>query len=673
MGGSAAAGASGRVPCRIAECGSLSGSLHLVAKSAIVVATRQRREGTPQRVGVTAMGAARPVQNQFGIDALDSRNPRPSPASDERTVQRIPKPNLFKLYRPIFEGQRIALASMAFSSFVAGASEAAMLVVIANLALSVGSARDGGSPLQGLGPIDSLSLSLSTSFVVAMVLAFIRFTFQMLSAQLTARLTADLTASARAGTFADFADASWAEQSRREEADIQDLLVRHVNRTTSAISTMAGAINGAFMLAALLLSAFILDTAGAVLLVVVGGGLFFAIRPLSRYAKRVSTEQQMAGLEYGTRALEIIGTSMEVRAFGVTQPVAERLARATKVEVRPTYLGIILRQLVSSLYQLITILLVVGGLIAVNSFVNRPLASLGATVIILVRALNQSGALQAAYHSMTETAPYLERLNSERASFRAARPTSGEVRVTNLGTLTMEQVSYSYSEGRPALKNINLEIATGEAIGIIGPSGSGKSTLVQILLRLRDPDTGSFMVNGVEASTVDDASWFSQTAFVPQESNLINDTVAANIAFYRDATLEDIVRAARRAHVHDEIMRMPNGYETVLGRRGGALSGGQQQRVSIARALLRQPSILVLDEPTSALDMRSESLVHETFTELKGSVTIVAIAHRLSTLNECDRIIVMSGGRIQAFGTRAELEESSTFYRDAIKLSQIRG
>jgi ABC-type multidrug transport system fused ATPase/permease subunit len=117
---------------------------------------------------------------------------------------------------------------------------------------------------------------------------------------------------------------------------------------------------------------------------------------------------------------------------------------------------------------------------------------------------------------------------------------------------------------------------------------------------------------------------------------------------------------------------MPDGYETVLGSRGGALSGGQRQRVAIARALVLRPSLMVLDEPTSALDMRSESLVHETFTQLKGDVTLFVIAHRLSTLNTCDRIMVMGEGRLQAFGSREELDRDNAFYRDALELSRIR-
>lgn len=580
--------------------------------------------------------------------------------------------NLLSLYRPIFVGKGFVLAAMASSSFAAGVCEAALLVLIANIALAVGAAGDV-AVVSDLGPMSALSLSLRASFVAAFGLGLARFGFQMLSSHLTARLTADLTSDARAGTFADFAAASWAEQSRRSEAEVQDLLVRHVNRTTSAIGTVSNAVNMFFTLVALVISAFVVDPLAALMLVVAGAVLFVMVRPLSHIAKRVSAEQQMAGLNYGNRSFEAIGTSLEMRSFGVTGSVADRLAEATLREVRPTYKGVLLRQLVASLYQAVTILLLLGGLLVVHTLVDQPLASLGAIVIILVRALNQSSGLQSAYHSMTETAPYVERLQRERAAFRSALPPAGRTRVRGTGDLRLIDVGYSYGDGRAALEGVDLHIHAGEAIGIIGPSGSGKSTLIQIALRLREPSSGRYLVDDVDAAEIDDSSWFASIAFVPQESRLIDDTVRANIAFHRDADDDEIVEAARRAHVHDEILALPQGYDTDLGSRGGALSGGQRQRISIARALLRRPAILVLDEPTSALDMRSESLVHETFTELKGEVTVVAIAHRLSTLNTCDRILVMQDGRVQAFGTREELEQQSEFYRDALSLSQIRG
>jgi ABC-type multidrug transport system fused ATPase/permease subunit len=416
----------------------------------------------------------------------------------------------------------------------------------------------------------------------------------------------------------------------------------------------------------------VVDPVAAILLVVSGAVLFVLIRPLTVMAKRVSARQQQAGLAYGQRSLEAIDMSLEIRSFGVTERVGETLAEATEAEAKPIYESLLLRQLVNSLYQLITIAILLGGLFAVYAFLDRGLASLGAIVVILVRALNQAGTLQSAYHALAENVPYIERLRTERQHFRDHGAVRGDVPLSDPKHLAFDHVSYSYEADRLALEDVTFEVGAGEAIGIIGPSGSGKSTLTQLLLRLRDPSDGSYQIDGIDASEFDDDAWFSQIAFVPQDSHVIDETIAANIAFYRDATLDEIISAAKRAHVHDEILAMPDGYDTVLGSRGGALSGGQRQRISIARALLRRPAILVLDEPTSALDMRSEALVHETFTELREQVTVFVIAHRLSTLNTCDRIMVMGDGRLQAFGTRSELESNSAFYRDVLELSQLR-
>jgi ABC-type multidrug transport system fused ATPase/permease subunit len=320
----------------------------------------------------------------------------------------------------------------------------------------------------------------------------------------------------------------------------------------------------------------------------------------------------------------------------------------------------------------VAILLV--GLWGVYAFLDRPLASLGAIVVILVRSLNMASNLQAVYHTMVETAPFADELDQQRTRFRESVPASGQLPVPDGADLTFDHVGYRYTdEAEPALDDVSFSIRHGEAVGVIGPSGSGKSTLIQLVLRLREASEGRYLVGGVDARQLDDTAWFERVAFVPQDCQTVSGDVMANIRFFRPwITDDDVVAAARRAHVHDEILAMPDGYQTDLGTRGGSLSGGQRQRVAIARALAGKPQLLVLDEPTSALDMRSESLVHETLTELQGTVTMLIIAHRLSTLKTCDRIIVMGSARLQAFGERADLEEHNAFYREAIALSKLR-
>ncbi|MEZ5182460.1 MAG: ABC transporter ATP-binding protein [Acidimicrobiales bacterium] len=584
------------------------------------------------------------------------------------------EPSIWSIYRPAFRDRRGALLLMSGFSFASGLAEGVLLVMVASIAIEIGASGEGTGTLDAsVGPFSAAGLSLGTSFLVTLGLGLARFAFQMASANVAGSVSAALTADIRASTFADYARASWAEQARQDEAEVQDLLVRHVNRVTASVGVVSNGIAAACTLVALLASALLVDVLAAVLLAVAGATLFVLIRPLTRIAKRVAIRGQEAGTAYSQRSMEAIGASLEMRAFGVTEQVTESLAIATAREARPTYTTFVLRQLVTSLYQMATILLLLGGLYATWRFVDQPLAQLGAIVVILIRALTQTNALQGAYHLLSETAPFMERLEAERARFRAEQPRTGDERVGEVRSLRFDHVSYRYGDDdRAALDDVSFDVRAGEAVGIIGPSGSGKSTLIQVLLRLREPVGGCFYVNDVDAGEISDDEWFSKVALVPQDHRMLNGTIRENIAFYREASEDDVIAAAKRAHVHDEILAMPHGYDTPLGSRGGALSGGQRQRVSIARALLRRPPVLVLDEPTSALDMRSESLVHTTFSELKGEVTIFVIAHRLSTLNTCDRIMVMQRGRLQAFGDREELERDNEFYRDAIRLSQIR-
>jgi ABC-type multidrug transport system fused ATPase/permease subunit len=614
-------------------------------------------DGRPAPSGTTA--AVTPAPTAPPSDRSD-------PFDDDRGI--------WTVYSSLVAGHRASLAIMAGASFAAGAVEAVLLVMVANIALTVGDTAGAGEGIAAnLGPLDDYHLTVGTSLLVALVLGLVRLLCQLLAALTSARMTARLITDIRAGMFRDYANASWAEQARRKEADVQDLLVRHVNRATSAVGNVSALVSTLFLVLALVISAFAVDPVAAAMLVVSGGGLFLLLRPVGRRAKTLSRAQLAAGREYGARALEALGMSQEIRAFGVTGQVVDQLDTVTRAEVQPIERSLLLRQSVTAGYQLATILLLLGGLFAVHSLVDRPLASLGAIVVILVRALNQTSLVQAYYHQLIEGAPFIQRLDDERARLRASVPRSGATVLSSPRTLRFEGVRYSYDGDRVALADLDFEVARGEAIGIIGPSGSGKSTLIQLLLRLRQPDAGRYLLDGVDANDVDDDSWFDQVAFVPQDARLIDDTIAANIAFHRPhVSRDEILEAARRAHIHDEILAMPNGYDALIGSRGGALSGGQRQRICIARALVRRPAILVLDEPTSALDVRSESLVHETFTRLRGDVTIFVIAHRLSTLNTCDRIMVMGDGRLQAFGPRADLQRDSEFYRDAVELSQIR-
>ncbi len=238
--------------------------------------------------------------------------------------------------------------------------------------------------------------------------------------------------------------------------------------------------------------------------------------------------------------------------------------------------------------------------------------------------------------------------------------------------IELRNVSFSYTEGRPVLKNINLKVPKGKTIALVGQSGSGKSTLVDLIPRYHDVNEGEVLIDGKNIKSVRISELRTLIGNVNQEAILFNDTFYNNITFgVENATMEQVIEAAKIANAHEFIMESEHGYDTMIGDRGGRLSGGQRQRVSIARAILKNPPILILDEATSALDTESERLVQEALERLMKSRTTIAIAHRLSTIKNADEIYVLYEGEIVECGQHDELIAKNGYYKRLYDMQQL--
>ena len=238
--------------------------------------------------------------------------------------------------------------------------------------------------------------------------------------------------------------------------------------------------------------------------------------------------------------------------------------------------------------------------------------------------------------------------------------------------ISVQNVSFAYNTDTPVLRDISFDLKKGKTIALVGSSGGGKSTIADLIPRFYDPTAGQILIDGVDLRDCTMASLRTQMGIVTQESILFNDTIFNNIAFGSPATEADIMEAARIANAHDFIMAQPDGYQTIIGDRGGKLSGGQRQRISIARAILKNPPILILDEATSALDTESEKLVQEALTRLMANRTTLVIAHRLSTIQHADEILVVNQGRIVERGRHDELLNlNEGFYRKLSTMQSV--
>ncbi|MGA9118568.1 MAG: ABC transporter ATP-binding protein [Bacteroidota bacterium] len=231
--------------------------------------------------------------------------------------------------------------------------------------------------------------------------------------------------------------------------------------------------------------------------------------------------------------------------------------------------------------------------------------------------------------------------------------------------IEFHQVDFQYGDGEPVLAGINLLIRKGDVVAIVGPSGAGKSTLVDLVPRFYDPTAGSITLDGIDIRSIDIRSLRDKIGIVTQETILFNDTVRSNIAYgLDDCPIEKVVAAARAANAHAFISDMPKGYDSVIGERGVKISGGERQRLALARAILKNPPILILDEATSSLDTESEILVQEAIERLMAGRTSIVIAHRLSTVQHADRIVVVENGRIVETGRHSDLlENENGLYR----------
>lgn len=375
---------------------------------------------------------------------------------------------------------------------------------------------------------------------------------------------------------------------------------------------------------------------------------------------------------------ETLGGLRIIKAFVAEKKMEDRFV-AVNNEYRKASLRVAIRQ--SSAHPvseflgtlMIVIVLWFGGylIFAGNSPIDANLFIYYLT--ILYTTLQPVKDLSKAGYTIQKGMASMERINKIMYAENNIREIENPIMIEGLNSeIQFRNVCFSYNETREVLHDINLTVPKGKTIALVGQSGSGKSTLVDLVPRYHDIQQGEILIDGVDIRNMAVYSLRSLIGNVNQEAILFNDTVFNNIAFgVENATQQQVEEAARIANAHDFILEMENGYQTVVGDRGCRLSGGQRQRISIARAILKNPPILILDEATSALDTESEKLVQDALEKLMKSRTTIAIAHRLSTIKNADEINVLHEGKIVERGTHEELIKLGGYYKKLHDMQQL--
>ena len=365
---------------------------------------------------------------------------------------------------------------------------------------------------------------------------------------------------------------------------------------------------------------------------------------------------------------DVITNIVAFKAGGIENQAHSKMARFAKEETnafnlrrRQSVLLDLPRSILTALGISATVYIILSGSSALSP------ASLGLMVLTLTymfQIVRNVGALpEIITHyddQVTKIFPTLKYMNNDYEIVRD--PEKPQKLVIHKGEIHIDHVGFSYEteSGKgssiPVFQNLNIKIAGGEHVGIVGLSGAGKSTLANLLLRFDEIDSGAIKIDGIDIRNVKQTELRRNIAYVPQEPLLFHRTVKENIAYYnKNDSDEEIMRAAKAAHAHEFIEKLPKGYDTIVGERGIKLSGGQKQRIAIARAVLKKAPILIFDEATSALDSESEQIIQRALPEIIGTQTAIVVAHRLSTVAGLDRIIVMHAGQVIESGTHEEL------------------
>ena len=565
------------------------------------------------------------------------------------------------------ERARSRTLAVVATSVLIGFGEAGLLYLLVKTAAATASGDRRIDITFGFVSVHQASISFVLACGGALLVAL------LCAAALNSFLGAALAASSQRRTRMRLAaavlEASWERQSTERVGRLQDLLTTHVNNVGGAISATVVMITSAINFTSFLLIALVISPLafGAVVLAAV---LIAAmLRPLRHRIQAESRKNLRDSGRFASDVAETVTITREIRSFGVEQSVLDRLAARAEASSAALRRLRFFSRLQPYVYQYCALGLVLCGLAIATGRSAGSAGQLGAVVLLVVRSLSYSQQLNTSLQSLNESYPYLQDLRETLDDFDAAAIDRSGVPMPASSQVEFAGVSYAYGDGPLVLRDVTFSAGEGECIGIVGPSGSGKSTLLQVLLRLRAAETGTVQVGRIDANRIDLADWTKAVAFVPQDNVLFTGTVLENIDFMRGLPREALVAAAKAAHIHDEIELLPSGYDTLLGKDELDLSGGQRQRIGLARAFAGSPSIIVLDEPTAALDMHSEELIQQTLRERHGSVTMFIVAHRVTTMSICDRLLVLRQGEVESFGTPDEVATSNAFYAEGLRLT----
>lgn len=511
--------------------------------------------------------------------------------------------------------------------------------------------------------LSGAQFSLATVLIAFVALISLAAAFNRYQLVLMADMLIGVMNETRLDLMRAVADARWEYIADRRQADLTHMLVGDVDRVHIAATSLLNIVRSLIALAIYTVASFLISVPMSLCAAALGLLVTILLRPVRRGADRLGRKITGHRQEQYRTLADFLGGLAVARSLNVEQQSVDRLSTAMGQLRSDSYAFLRLSTLGTAAFQILS-----AGALALFVYVAlvylaTPLPELVVLMFIFMRIAPRVMAVERLTQQLLQNLSAFDVFQENLHDLRQhAEPHPVEGSAADLPELTRdlqcEDISYRYSkeDERAALDAVTLCLPAGTATAVIGPSGSGKSTLSAILIGLVAPDKGRLVVDGYQIGSGDLRAWRGQVGFVPQETFLIHDTIAANLRLaLPDADDDALWRALELAQAHTFVKALPQQLDTVVGDRGTRLSGGERQRIALARALLRQPRLLVLDEATSALDPDNQALIAKAILNLKQRMTIVTIAHRPSMISFADNVVALEAGRLVESGSYAEL------------------
>jgi ATP-binding cassette, subfamily B, bacterial len=561
---------------------------------------------------------------------------------------------------------RLKIAAFLLLSSLAAVSQATLLLAISEVVVSgiAGKHSIDISFLPRFSPDRAIAAS-----VVALVLVFCT---SISTTLLMTGIGFQTNTTTRTRIVAGFFGADWSLQSNERLGSLQQIIMLNGTAPAGVIGSLASGLQSLLMVCTLLGVSLALNPVAAGFVLVLGVVVLLLLRPVNLRSKRANRELSRIVRTMATQVTEYTRLARDFRLFGVEGRVIAQLRGLIQEAGRKVRYTNRLSNVAPTLYQTFAFGIIIAGIAFLAGSSRSGLEKDGAVLILVLRSVGYGQGLQNSIQGLRFNQGLLEDLVSNLRRFDSSRFSKGEATPETF-EVDFDSVDYSYDGVSLALSGINMHIPHGKIVGLLGPSGSGKTTISQIVLGLREPTSGRATIGGEDAAAIFKGDAHSTVALVPQEPVLLQGSISHNIKFLRDFDDEQIIAASKLGHLHEDVERMPAGYETLVGEGGGALSGGQKQRLAIARALIGSPKLIVLDEPTSAVDGRTEKLIRQTLSELRGHVTVMIISHRIETTAQCDLLLVLANGKIADYGERDDVLAGAAYQNIVLPRNLVGG